>query len=58
MFENIWHGSILGGSLKRSLGMAKLQKQCNHPQILPWLRLGLLAPALRFAKTSRRDERI
>jgi len=28
------HGSILGGSLKRSLGMAKLAKRCNHPQIL------------------------
>jgi len=30
-----WHGSILGGSLKRSLGMAKLQKRRNHPQINP-----------------------
>jgi len=36
------YGSILGGSLKRSappepaegLGMAKLTKRCNHPQIL------------------------
>jgi hypothetical protein len=28
------HGSILCGSLKRSLGMAKLAKRCNHPQIL------------------------
>jgi len=28
------HGSILGGSLNRSLGMAKLQEWCNHPQIL------------------------
>jgi len=30
----LWHGSIPGGSLKRSLGMAKLRKQRNHPQIL------------------------
>jgi hypothetical protein len=30
----IEHGSIPGGSLKRSLGMAKLRKQHNHPQIL------------------------
>jgi len=25
------HGSILGGSLRRSLGMAKFQERCNHP---------------------------
>ena len=39
--EKVWHGSILGGSLKRSappepakgLGMAKLAKRCNHPHL-------------------------
>jgi hypothetical protein len=32
--KKIRRGSIPSGSLKRSLGMAKLQEWCNHPQIL------------------------
>jgi hypothetical protein len=31
IYQLFWLGSILGGSLKRSLGMAKFQEQSNHP---------------------------
>jgi len=31
--KEIRHGSILGGSLKRSLGTAKLAKRRNHPPL-------------------------